>query len=131
MEPLDLFTISERIGFPALVMFFLSFGIYKVGKWIGAKMDPIFVQASILMEDHRVLIKELQEHIKKNDDVIQRQMNLTETHMLELNEKLTLLTELAQERNAALKDTTGVFKYMNAEIGPKSEPNLNDFFSSL
>lgn len=131
MEPLDLLTVSERIGFPALIIFFMSLGIYKIGKWLGDKLDPIFTQASILMADHRVLIKELQEHIKKNDDVIQRQMNLTETHMLELSEKLTILTELAQERNAALKDTSGVFKYMNAEIGPKSEPNFNDFFSSL
>lgn len=131
MEPFDLFTVSERIGFPALVIGGMSWGIYKVGRWLGAKLDPIFIQASVLMADHRILIKELQEHIKKNDDVIQRQMNLTETHMLELSEKLTILTELAQERNAALKDTTGVFKYMNAEIGPKSEPNLNDFFSSI
>lgn len=126
MEPIDLFTISERIGFPALVIFFLSFGIYKVGKWLGGKCDPLFEQFKELLTDHKLLIQDVRDHLKKNDEFIQNHFKITGGQLAELNEKMAIMTELAQERNAYMKDTSAVFKYMNAEIGPKTE--MHDLF---
>lgn len=124
MGSVDLFTISERIGFPALVIFFLSLGIYKVGKWFGTKLDPLFTQFEDLLKDHKSLINELKEHVKKNDDFIIDHMRKTETHLVKMNDQMILMSELAQERNAYMKDTSAVYKYMNAEIEPKTEPTF-------
>jgi hypothetical protein len=124
MGSVDLFTISERIGFPALVIFFLSLGIYKVGKWFGTKLDPLFTQFEDLLKDHKSLINELKEHVKKNDDFIIDHMRKTETHLVKMNDQMIIMSELAQERNAYMKDTSAVYKYMNAEIEPKTEPTF-------
>ena len=127
MEAFDIFTVSEKIGFPALVIFFLCFGIYKVARWFGTKLDPIFEQLSSLIKDHKELIKDLQVHLKTNDEFVYNQMKLTDRHLADLSEKMSIITELAQERNAYMKDTTSVYKYMNAEIGPKS--SINDLYN--
>lgn len=116
MDPIDLFTISERIGFPALVIFFLSVAIYKVARWFGAQCEPIFEQFKELLVEHKILIRDVREHLKKNDEFIQNHFKITGGQLAELNDKIGIMTELAQERNAFMKDNVAVFKYINTEI---------------
>jgi len=126
MNPLDALSVAERLGFPTLILILMSLGIFKIGKWLGKKMDPFFIQLSDLLKDHKTLIDELKIHIKKNDEIMQKQIDITQDQLSDLTEKLSILTDLAIERNNYIKDAQSLYKYMNNEINPNSPSNIFD-----
>ena len=124
MSFVDILSLSERLGFPAIFLIFLCYAIYRVGRWFGNKLDPIFDQLSDLIASHQQLIEELKEHIKKNDEIMKKQVEITQEQLTDLTDKLTLLTELAIERNNCIKDVNGFYKYM----GEMNVGNVTNLF---
>ena len=126
MNLVDALSLTERIGFPALFLILLCFALYKIGRWIGKKLDPFFDQLTELLADHKTLISEIKIHIKKNDEIMSKQVEITQEQLSDLTVKLTTLTELAIERNNYIRDTQSIYKYMNTEINHNIPTNIFD-----
>jgi hypothetical protein len=126
MNLIDALSLTERIGFPALFLILMCIALYKIGKWIGKKLDPLFDQLTDLIANHKTLIDDLKIHIKKNDEIMSKQIEITQEQLSDLTVKLTILTELAIERNNYIKDTQSIYKYMNTEMNPNIQTNIFD-----
>lgn len=126
MSILDAISMGEKLGFPAVFLIFLFICFYKVGKYIGTRLDPFLDQIHDLVQGHHDLMKDLKTHIKRNDDLLHNQISSTQEQLNVLTEKLTLLTDLAIERNNRIKDTTALYEYIDKEISPKTHPNIFD-----
>jgi hypothetical protein len=107
MNEIELLTKLEHFGFPAIILVLISFAIYNVGKWVGKKLDPFIDQISSLMNDHKSLIQDLRVHLKRNDDLIRENT----IKLSELSEKLSVLTEVAVERNNFIRENQVIYKY--------------------
>lgn len=113
MSLFDGFSLVEYFGLPMVALGFFFYGIYRAFAWLGSKLDPIFKELSALITDHRRLIKELELHLRKNDELFLRQVELLENEVKSLSHQVSEVSEDLVQVRGFCDDFADVFGYFD------------------